>query len=145
MDDGHYFDLDEVFETVRTADVFTFRFPLFNHRLLIDTRYSELDAPLVKVVPRVSSAHERFRSLKQLRPRFRLPDKICAICWPRHVESLVSSGVWSSIVERVSAAGIPDAARRCEDALQELVDLERVEVHKAIQGDGYRTLWEHTP
>lgn len=144
MEEDYYFELDEVFETIRTADVFTFRFPLVNHRLLIDTRYSELDAPLVKVVPRVSSAHERFRSLKQLRPRFRLPEKICAICWPRRVESLISSGVWSSIVERVSAAGIPDAARRCDDALQELIDLEYLEVRKAIRGDGYRTLWERT-
>ena len=145
MENDYYFALDEVFQTVRTADVITFRFVVVGHRLLIDNRYTEIDAPLVKVVPRVSSAYERFRSLKQLRPRFHLPDKICAIWWPKRVEALVSSGVWSSIVDRVSAAGFAEAAARCEETLQELIDLERLEVRKAIQGDGYRTLWERTP
>ncbi len=144
MDNEYDFDLQEVFQTVRTADVITFRFVIVGHRLLIDNRYTEIDAPLVKVVPRVSSPQERFRSLKQLRPRFRLPEKICAVWWPRHVESLVSSGVWASIVERISAAGFAEAARGCEETLQELIDLERAEVRKAIQGDGYRTLWERT-
>jgi hypothetical protein len=145
MDDEYTFELDEVFHTIQTAEVITFRFVVINQRLLVDSRHTEIDAPLIKVVPKVSSAYERFRSLKKLRPRFRVPDKICSVAWPKRVETLVTSGVWSSIVDRVSQAGFADAQSRCEEALRELFDLERREIHKAIEGDGYGTLWEHTP
>lgn len=145
MDSEYDFDLEEIFRTVGTAEVLTFRFVVLSQRLLIDNRHTEIDAPLVKVVPHVSTPHERFRSIKALRPRFRLPDKICAVWWPKSIESLVSSGVWSSIVERVSVAGFTDAARRCDDTLRELIGLERLEIRKAITGDGYRTLWERPP
>jgi hypothetical protein len=145
MDDEYTFELDEVFQTIQTAEVITFRFVVINQRLLVDSRHTELDAPLVKVVPKASSAYERFRSLKKLRPRFRIPDKICSVAWPKRVETLVSSGVWSSIVDRVSQAGFADAQSRCEETLRELFDLERREIRNAIDGDGYGTLWERTP
>src|SRR4030065_319255 len=61
-----------------------------------------LSPPLVSVsLPPAASAEERFRSLKRLRPRFKLPQKITSIWWPRYVNSLVDSGVWNALVERV--------------------------------------------
>ena len=73
MDNEYELDLDAILETVRTADVLAFRFVTVSERLLIDNRFTEMDAPMVKLVPRASSAKERFKSLKMLRPRFRLP------------------------------------------------------------------------
>jgi hypothetical protein len=142
MDNDFFLDYDEIIKTVRNAEVITFRFVVVSQRLLIDNRHSEIDAPLVKLVPRASSVEERFRSLKQLRPRFRLPDKISAIWWPKFVGTLVDRGIWDAIVQRIEAAGFSEAARQSNDVLEELRDLERQEVRNAIVSEGYQSLWE---
>ncbi|HEY8172299.1 MAG TPA: hypothetical protein VIH21_04365 [Dehalococcoidia bacterium] len=141
MDNEYRLDFDEIMKTVRTAEVITFRFVTVPDRLLIDNRYSEIDAPLVKLVPRAASAEERFKSLKQLRPRFKLPNKISAIWWPRYVESLAESGIWDAVMKRISDAGFAEAAASCDDLLRELAIKERSEIGNAIGGQGYRTLW----
>ena len=141
MDNDYILDLNEIIETVRSADVLTFRFVIVSQRLLVDGRHTEIDPPLVKLVPAAASAEERFRSLKRLRPRFKLPQKITSIWWPRYVNSLVDSGVWNALVERL-AGGFPEAVQRCEEVLQELRDLEKAEARSAILGEGYQTLWQ---
>jgi hypothetical protein len=142
MDNDFFLDYEEIIKTVRKADVITFRFVVVGQRLLIDNRSSEIDPPLVKLVPRATSIEERFRSLKKLRPRFKLPDKISAIWWPKYVESLVQRGVWDAVVQRIEEAGFSEAARDAGDVLAELRELERLEVHNAIAGEGYQALWE---
>ncbi|OGO52277.1 MAG: hypothetical protein A2148_01165 [Chloroflexi bacterium RBG_16_68_14] len=142
MDNDFFLDYDEIIKTIQTAEVITFRFVVVNQRLLIDNRSSEIDPPLVKLVPRATSVEERFRSLKQLRPRFRLPDKISAIWWPKFVDSLETRGVWDAIVQRIESAGFSEAAHQCAGVLQELRTLERQEVRNAITGEGYQALWE---
>ena len=92
-------------------------------------------------VPKVTSAEERFKSLKVLRPRFKLPDKITAIWWPRFIDGLVETGIWGAIVERIIDQGFPGAAEECDELLRELRQKERAELHNAIAGEGYQTLW----
>jgi hypothetical protein len=145
MDNDYILDLNEIIETVRSADVLTFRFVIVSQRLLVDGRHTEIDPPLVKLVPAAASAEERFRSLKRLRPRFKLPQKITSIWWPRYVGSLVDSGVWNALVERLAGGGFHEAVQRCEEVLQELKDLERAEARSAILGEGYQTLWQSHP
>ena len=142
MDNEFELDHDEIIRTVGKAEVVTFRFVVVAERLLLDTRFSEIDPPLVKLVPRATSVEDRFRALKQLRPRFKLPKKISAIWWPRSIENLVSSGVWDAIKNRVEGAGFPEAAAECDQVLQELRASERKELHNALTGVGYQTLWE---
>ena len=142
MDNDFFLDYDEIIKTVSTAEVVTFRFVIVNQRLLVDNRSSEIDPPLVKVVPRATSIEERFRSLKQLRPRFRLPEKISAIWWPKMVDTMVERGVWNAIVQRIVEAGFAEAAKECETVLAELREMERQEVRNAIAGEGYQALWE---
>lgn len=141
MDNEFELDYDEILKTVRKADVIAFRFMTLSDRLLIDNRFSEADPPMVKMVPRAASAKERFKSLKVLRPRFKLPNKITAIWWPRYIDSLEERGVWSAIVQRIMESGFPVAAQECEAMLEELRKMERLELHRAIAGEGYRTLW----
>jgi hypothetical protein len=142
MDNEYFLDLNEIIETVRSADVLTFRFVIVSQRLLVDGRYTEIDPPLVKLVPPVASVEERFRSLKRLRPRFRLPEKITSIWWPRYVNSLVNSGIWGALVERLTDMGLPDAVQHCDQVLQELKNLEWNEIRSAIRGEGYQTIWQ---
>ena len=141
LDNSYHLDYTTILKTVREADVVAFRFVTVPMRLLIDNRCSEVDAPMAKLVPRAASAEERFKSLKMLRPRFKLPNKISAIWWPRYIEGLVDSGVWPAIVDRIVASGFDGAAAECDALLHELRQLERAEMVNAIDGEGYRTLW----
>ena len=142
MDNNFTLDYAEIKKTVQNADVVTFRFVIVGQRLLIDNRYSEIDPPLVKLVDRAKSVEDRFRSLKKLRPRFRLPEKISAIWWPKFADSLVEHGVWDAIAKRIADAGFAEAARECDAVLEELRSLERKELKDALAGEGYQSLWE---
>ena len=93
MDNEYRIDYSEIMKTLRNAEVILFRFVTVPQRLLIDYRSSDVDGPLLKVVPRAKDAEDRFKSLKMLRPRFRLPQKISAVWWPRYVDRLVDDGV----------------------------------------------------
>jgi hypothetical protein len=136
-------DLEEIFNVLDTADVLIIRFQLVDQRLLIDARSTELDAPLVKLVARASSVEERFRSLKELRPRLPLPDKIMSFQWPRHVRVLEDSGVWQRVIARMSASGHPGMEAMCQGVWQELISAERrEEVAAILGGEGFQTLWE---
>lgn len=142
MDNDFHLDYAEIIKTIQTAEVITFRFVIVNQRLLIDNRSSEIDPPLITLVPRATSVEDRFRSLKKLRPRFRLPKKISAIWWPKSIESMVKHGIWDAIVQRVEDDGFSKAARECAGVLEELHAEERQEVRNALVGEGYQALWE---
>ncbi len=142
MDNDYNLNVDEILDTIQSAEVITIRFVVISQRLLIDSRFSAVDGPLLKLVPRVKSPEERFRNLKQLRPRFRLPEKISAVWWPKRVQSLVTCGIWPSIVQRVIDSGYPGAAQQCEEVFRELLAEEEEEVRNAILGTGYQALWE---
>jgi len=142
MDNDFFLDYDEIIKTVKAVDVVTIRFVTLNQRLLVDSRTSEMDAPLMKIVPRARSAKERFRSLKQLRPRFRLPERISAIWWPKSVNMLVERRIWDAITQRFAESGFSGATCQCDDVLEELRSLERQEIRDAVSGEGYHALWE---
>jgi hypothetical protein len=141
MDNIYNLDYDEILKTVRKADVLIFRFVTVPQRLLVDNRANDVDGPLVKIVPRAESTEDRFKSLKMLRPRFKLPCKISAVWWPRYVRALEDQGIWSEVVKRIVDQGYPAAAAECNDVFRELVQMERDELANAIGGEGYRTLW----
>lgn len=141
MDNAYHLDLDAIAKTIRNSDVVAMRFVTVPMRLLIDNRFSDVDPPMVKLVPRAATAEERFKSVKVLRPRFRLPKKISAIWWPRYVQSLVDTGVWDHIVRRIAENGFDAVADGCDELLEDLRRLERLEMVNAISGEGYRTLW----
>jgi hypothetical protein len=145
MDNDFAIDIDAIFEVVDKADIITVRFLILPQRLFIDARRSETEGPLIKLVPRAASLEERFKSIKQLRPRFRLPEKITAIWWPKHVRELVTCGIWDRIVQRLASSGFAETAEQCQEVLDELVRQEQQEVLNAIAGEGYHCVWERTP
>src|SRR6202008_2214150 len=125
MDNDYVLNLDDILRTIETAEVVRIRFLLLDKRLLIDNRHSDVDGPLVKVVNRSGSSEESFRNLKRLRPRFPLPDKMTAIWWPKYVNTLYSTGVWSAISRRIAETGHSASVTQCEEVLAELLKLER--------------------
>ncbi len=70
MDSDYQLDLSEVRRHLDHTQVVGFFFPFLRRTLLIDTRTSDVDGPLVIVTPMVNSVEERIRSLRRLRPRF---------------------------------------------------------------------------
>lgn len=143
MNTDYGIDLDEVWRVIDAAEVLVVRFSVTDRRLLVDTRSNEDDGPMVKVVPPAASAEERFRSLKVLRPRFRVPERILTFHWPRHASALAESGVWEQLARRVVAAGTAGTAAECDEAFRQLLDEERAVEQAAIVGaEGFQTLWE---
>jgi hypothetical protein len=139
VDDDLGVDLSEVLSVIGTAEVFVVMFQIFERRLLVDTRHTDSDPPLVRVVDRVRSSDERFRELMRLRPRFPAPERIVAFSWPRSVRTLVESGVWQSISDRLSSLGVSESTLLA--VLHELQWEERNEEIKAVKGEEpYRTL-----
>ena len=136
-------NLDEVKGVIDTAEVLVIRFAILEKRLLMDARHSEKEAPLLQLVPKASSVEERFRSLKQLRPHFTLPDKIMSFTWPRHVETFRVAGLWQRILDRLAASGHAGLEEQAEVVFQELVREETTEILTAIRGgDNYQSLWD---
>jgi hypothetical protein len=132
-------EMSEVLSVVNTAEVFVVMFELFERRLLVDARTAGNEPPLIRVVDRVRSSDERFRELMRLRPKFGAPDKIVAFTWPRSVRTLVESGVWDAIQNRVRNLGTSEST--CLAVLAELQWEERNEEIKAVRGEEpYRTL-----
>lgn len=141
MDNDYSIDLRALAQTLATTDVITMRFITVGHRLLLDFRSTELDGPMIRVVPPVRSVRERYESLRQLRPRFDLPERIVSVAWPRFVQSLAASDVWRTVMERVVDSGHTAAVRAAEETLQRVVELEAEHQREAITGEGFRTLW----
>jgi hypothetical protein len=141
MDSDFQIDISEVNRAIDAGELIALYFPLLRRTLLMDTRSNDLDGPLIKVVPMASSPEERFRTLRQLRPRFPRPDSITIIPWAKYVASLDRLGVWEHIVRRFAEAGDPALVRQCQTCFRELADAERTEIRRAIRGENYETLW----
>jgi hypothetical protein len=139
VDDDLGVDLSEVLSVINTAEVFVVMFVIFERRLLVDTRHNDNEPPLIRVVDRVRSSDERFRELMRLRPRFSAPERIIAFQWPRSVRTLVESGVWQAVSDRLTSLGVTDSTLLA--VLHELQWEERSEEIKAVRGEEpYRTL-----
>ncbi len=142
MDSDFRVDIGEIFKSLDTADVVSLYFPLIGKTLLVDRRRDALEGPMVKVVPMADSVEDRFKSLKRLRPGLPVPQTIAVIPWPKYVASLRRLGIWEHIVQSFQREGQSHVLESCARAFEELSSLERAELHRALSGEQYRTLWE---
>ena len=143
MTDDYGVDLDEILRVIDRAAVLIVRFDVLEPRLLVDFRANPPDTPIIQLVDRVSSAEERFRHLKSLRPRLPLPERIMSFPWPRAIAAFDESGIWEKIEGRLISLGAdPDHVTRIQ---QQLHDGERAVTIAAITGgEGFRTIWERS-
>ena len=142
MDSDFRIDIGEVHRAIDVGDITALYFPLLRKTLLMDTRTTGVDGPMIKVVPMASSPEERFRDLVRMRPRLPKPESINIVPWPKYVASLVRLEVWDHIVRRFLEIGPPEIVKRCEECLEELKQMEREELRRAITGEKYETLWD---
>ena len=144
MDMGNPVDLRAVFGVIDSEEVMIFRFVTIPQGLLFDARHNEMEGPLLRLVSRVNTLEERFKAIRKLRPRFRLPEKVVAVPWPKYVHSLEDCGAWERILRRIGSCGYPKIADRAVDVLRDMEMRERAEMLNAITGAGYHSLWERT-
>jgi hypothetical protein len=141
MDSDFVFDLDEMMNSINTAEVMSIFFPTFRKSVVIDTRTSSDGRPMMKIMPMVASPQERLRSIRRLRPGFPRVHNLTVVPWPRYVDSLVTLGLWDRIVRRFREHNDDEMVRRCEDVLSELKHLEKEEMAAVIRGENYQTIW----
>lgn len=141
MDDEFAYNMDDIMRGVDGAEVMSIFFPTLRKAVVIDTRCSETEGPMVRVMPMVSSPQERMRSIRRMRSGFPRAQNLAVVPWSRYVGTLETSGLWAKIVGRFEVAGQTQAANACRQALEELKRLEMLEMAAVIRGDNYRTLW----
>ncbi|MFH1140491.1 MAG: hypothetical protein V1724_02220 [Chloroflexota bacterium] len=141
MDGDFDLDINEIHRAVTGAEVLSIFFPLVGKSLIIDTRCSARDGPMVRLVPRAGSREERYRRLQRMRPRFPRPDNFVAIHWPRYVVSLVQSGAVEWIRRRLEQSGYVRPILALDKAIEEVRRLERLELAAAVLGERYHTIW----
>ena len=141
MDSDFLYDLDEILKNIDDAEVLSLFFPSFRKSVVIDTRHSDTEGPLIQLMPMAASPQERMRSLRRLRSNFPRIQNMAFIPWSRYVESLVTTGIWGHLVQRFKDAGHEEAAATCESIMVELVGLEQGELAAAVRGENYHTIW----
>ena len=141
IDGGIDIDIDAVVQNIDEAEVVTLHFPILRQTLLIDTRCSAYEGPLVRVMPMVDNTQERFDSLRALRPDLPRPKSITMIPWARSVGALEGVGVWPRVLARLELCGDVETIRDARRSYRQLRSLELVEMREAIEGKQYRTVW----
>jgi hypothetical protein len=137
-------NVDEVKGHIDRADIFAIYFPFLGKTLVVDTRTTANEGPLIRLLPMARSVEERLWKLHKMRSHLPRPRGLVAIPWPRYARSLQELGVWERIVARVASLGFPSVERDCEHALSQLIRAEAKEIKNAITGEGYHSLWETT-
>lgn len=139
-------DIEEMGRVIDEAGVLLVRFHVIPQRLLVDAREHAGEGPLIRLVPPVASAEERYRYLQKLRPGVPLPEQITVLSWPRYIEVMREAGLWQRLEQRMFELGGAPLARRCGEVFEEVRSAERAEVVTAILGgEGYESLWERAP
>jgi hypothetical protein len=141
MDSDFRIDVGEVCRAVDTGEIIALYFPLLRKTLLMDTRSTPLDGPMIRVVPMAASMEDRYRELVRMRPRLPKPESISVIPWPKFVASMMSAGIWDRVVHRYAGFGAKEV-REAIACLEELREFEREELRRAITGENYETLWD---
>ena len=134
--------MKEVLDSVEQAEIVCIIFPLLNQCLIYDDRHTEVDPPRITVSQPLGSAERRLRQLNRARPNVPRASELTAFPWAGSVTSLVQSGIWDKMVNRMIDSGFREAADACRTTVTELLAWERRFYVSMIRGDGpFHTLW----
>lgn len=135
-------DGDAIARILETADVLTIGFTLFPERLLVDTRTSADEGPMVAIVAPVASVQDRYLWLGRHRGNFGSPENFSFFMWPHTVRSLVEQDILAPLRARLAAVS-QDADATIAASLARLLEAERSAMRAAVRGgDGWQTLWQ---
>jgi len=142
-ENGVTIDFSELQKVVDNCDVFTVGFRMFPERLIVDTRHTDSDGPMVEVVDPVATVEERFFWLGQRRPSFGVPQQFTFFVWPHSVPHFEESGLGDIVRRRVHVEDESgEIGRQMAKSIIRLHMLEQRATFDAIHGRNYHTLWE---
>jgi len=146
-ENGVMIDLEEVRKVVEKCDVFTIGFRLFPQRMIVDTRTTGDEGPMLEIVEPVGTVEERFFWLGQRRPKFGVPQSFTFFVWPHSIPYLEDSGLMDRIRHRVYPLDTEngDLGRSVAQSMIHLHVLEQKATFDAIHGRNYHTVWEREP
>ncbi|MDA1061455.1 MAG: hypothetical protein O2895_00840 [Chloroflexi bacterium] len=141
MDGPTDLDIDGLRSSVASVEHLLVRFTPLAERLLLDFRTRADAGPGVALLPQVSSFTERVQTIEDARPGFPKPERIHVVTWPLPIASLERLGILESIRGRLAEMDAFEVIARVDETYARLLELERVEIRRAIEGDGYHTIW----
>ena len=144
-ENGVMIDFEEVRKVIDKCDVFTVGFRLFSDRLIVDTRTTGEEGPIIEIVEPVGTVEERFFWLGQRRPKFGVPESFTFFVWPHSVPYLEDSGLMDRIRQRVyplDNTDNGDIGHMVAESMVRLHTLEHKATVDAVSGRNYHTLWE---
>ena len=135
--------ISSITSSIAEASVITILFPALRRSLVVDTRRDEEHAPMVRVMPQVTTFEERIRGIEKLRPRLGKVRAILGIPWMRSLRELEDAHIPDGLVERLVAAGVtPQQAHTLvSTALRQLRRYERMAFTRLVKGQGFANLW----
>lgn len=140
-ENGVQVDFAETTKVIETADVFVVGFTNILERLIVDTRWNDVETPLVQVVEPSTGARQRLAWLKRRRPTLGEPESFIFFPWPHSAGFMVETGVWDQIVKRVVGDYDPAVKTQCETAIRQLQNLELAAMQAVLRGENCITLW----
>ena len=141
MDGPQNIDVDGLRASLRSVEHLLLRFTPVAERLLLDFRTREGVGPGVALLPPVDSFAERLRTIERERPGFPRPERIHVVNWPLRVGSLERLKVLDTVRSRLADMDAFDAINSLDATYQRLLEIEREETKRAIEGEGYHTIW----
>lgn len=141
MDGSYELDIDGLRDSIDSVDHVLFRFGPIPERLFIDFRTSADAGPGIFTLRQVNTFSERLSTIREVRPGFPLPERLQVVSWPLRVSALERLGVLQVAKERLAEIDAFEAIRQLDETVDRLVRMEREEIHRAITGEGYHTLW----
>jgi len=140
-ENGVEVDVEAVHDLLRRADVLAIGFTLFPERLLVDTRASADEGPLVAIVAPVATVQERYLWLGKHRGNFGAPEAFSFFMWPHTVRNLRERDILVPLRERLAEIS-NDGAEMLDHALGRLAEFERAAMREAIRGsEPWRAVW----
>jgi chromosome condensin MukBEF ATPase and DNA-binding subunit MukB len=129
--------ITQVLSTIDEAEVMTIFFPYLAKALVIDTRISRDEKPLVRVMNQVNSMEERMGSLERMRPSLGRVRSIAGIPWTKSVRTLKENEVINRLERRLLLAGLSqeEATQLCTDAFRKLRQVEQAQWIDLIKGE----------
>ena len=141
MDGPQNIDVDGLRASIRSVEHLLLRFTPVAERLLLDFRTREGVGPGVALLPPVDSFADRIRTIERVRPGFPPPKRIHVVTWPLRVASLERLGVLEAVRGRLADMDAFDVIASVNETYERLLQIEREETRRAIEGEGYHTIW----
>src|SRR5438046_2884730 len=92
--------ISQVLSTIDEAEVLTIFFPNLAKALIVDTRQSLEEGPMIKVVNQVNSIEERRAAIEKMRPRLGQVRSIAGIPWTKSIRTLRENGIINRLEQR---------------------------------------------